>query len=184
MIDQSVPAGEERIMKRQIVSGLTALGLTALWLTTTFAAAGTTVAGPQAAIPFVFEKNGGQVDQQVRYFGRAQGAGLWLVDSGAVLGIEQKGIEHQNQRAVLRMTLKGARPHPKIDGTEPLQGKTNYFTGNDPAQWRKDIAQYAAVRYQAPYPGIDLVFHASGQTIEYDWIVSPGADPGRIRMSF
>jgi uncharacterized protein (TIGR03437 family) len=136
-------------------------------------------AGPQVSIPFVFEKNAGQVDQQVRYFGRTHGAALWLVDSGAVLSVDQK-----NRSAVLRMTLEGARPHPSIEGTEPLAGKTNYFTGNDPTQWKRDIAQYGAVRYQDAYPGVDLLFHATAQTIEYDWIVSPGADPRQIRMSF
>jgi uncharacterized protein (TIGR03437 family) len=136
-------------------------------------------AGPQLSIPFVFEKNAGQVDRQVRYFGRAQGAALWLVDSGAVLSVEQK-----NRRAVLRMKLEGARPHPRIEGNEPLAGKTNYFIGNDPTRWKRDIGQYGAVRYQDAYPGVDLLFHATAQTIEYDWIVSPGADPRQIRMSF
>jgi len=137
------------------------------------------LAGPQITIPFVLEKNAGQVDPQVRYFGRAQGAALWLMDSGAVLSVDRK-----DRRAVLRMKLEGARPHPRIDGTEPLAGKTNYFIGNDPAQWKRDIGQYGAVRYQNAYPGVDLLFHASAQTIEYDWIVSPGADPRAIRMSF
>jgi uncharacterized protein (TIGR03437 family) len=137
------------------------------------------VAGPSLSVPFVFEKNAGQVDQQVRYFGRTQGAGLWLVDSGVVLSLDQK-----NRRAVLRMNLEGARPHPGIEGTQPLEGKSNYFTGSDPAKWHKDIGQYGAVRYQDAYPGVDLVFHASAQTIEYDWIVSPGADPRQIKMSF
>ncbi len=136
-------------------------------------------AGPPVSIPFVFEKNAGQVNSQVRYFGRSQGAALWLVDSGAVLSVDR-----ENRRAVLRMKLEDARPHPKIEGTEPLAGKTNYFIGNDPSQWKRDIDQYGAVRYQDAYPGVDLVFHATAQTIEYDWIVSPGADPRQIRMRF
>ncbi len=136
-------------------------------------------AGPSVSIPFVFEKNSGQVDRQVRYFGRTPGAALWLVDSGAVLSVDQK-----NRRAVLRMKLEDARPHPSIEGTQPLAGKTNYFIGRDPSQWKKDIGQFGAVRYQDAYPGVDLVFHASAQTIEYDWIVSPGADPRAIRMRF
>ena len=137
------------------------------------------LAAPPVPIPFVFEQNAGQVDKQVRFFGRAPGAALWLTDSGAVLSV-QRG----DRRAVLRMRLKGARPHPGIEGTELLPGKSNYFTGRDPAQWRHDISQYAAVRYHEVYPGIDLVFHASSQIIEYDWVVAPGADPRAIRMSF
>jgi len=32
------------------------------------------------------------------------------------------------------------------------------------------------------YPGIDLVYYGSGAGMEYDFVVAPGSDPGRIRM--
>jgi uncharacterized protein (TIGR03437 family) len=150
------------------------------WIPTLFLMLAPVVsADPTVSIPFVFEQNSGQVDAQVRYFGRMHSGALWLVDSGAVLSIERK-----NSRAVLRMKLEGALPHPAIEGTQPLSGKTNYFTGNDPANWHKDIAEFGAVRYRNVYPGADLVFHATAQTIEYDWILAPGADPSQIKMSF
>src|SRR5580698_4869916 len=104
-----------------------------LWLTT-IATAAAALSAPAASIPFVFEKNAGQVDGQVRYFGRTSGAELWLVDSGAVFSVEKK-----NERAVVRMNLEGACPHPKIEGAAPLPGRSNYFNGNDPAQWERDI---------------------------------------------
>ena len=34
------------------------------------------------------------------------------------------------------------------------------------------------------YPGIDLVYYGNDGHLEYDWIVSPGADPAGIRMTF
>src|SRR5208283_2639016 len=98
-------------------------------------------AGP-VSVPFVFEENAGQVDPQVRYFGRTRNAALWLTDSGAVLS-----IQYGRRRDVLRMNLDGARAHPRIDGAQPLAGRSNYLIGNDPSRWRSDVRQYAAVRY-------------------------------------
>ena len=34
------------------------------------------------------------------------------------------------------------------------------------------------------YPGIDLVYYGSGSDLEYDFVVSPGADPNAIRLRF
>jgi uncharacterized protein (TIGR03437 family) len=34
------------------------------------------------------------------------------------------------------------------------------------------------------YPGIDLVYYGKDGHLEYDWMVSPGADPAMIRMTF
>ena len=136
-------------------------------------------ATPHASLPFAFEKNAGQTQDSVRYFGRTPGAELWLTDSGAVLAVDQK-----DRRAVLRMTIAGARPHPQIEGSAQLAGYANYFTGNDESRWRTHVPLFERVRYHDTYPGIDLVFHGQAQTLEYDWVVAPGADPRAIRMSF
>jgi uncharacterized protein (TIGR03437 family) len=137
------------------------------------------LAAPHPSLPFAFEKNAGQTHASVRYFGRAPGAGLWLMDSGAVLTVDQ-----QDRQAVLRMTLEGARPHPQIEGCAQLAGYSNYFTGNDESKWHTHVPLFERVRYRDAYPGIDLVFHGQTQTLEYDWVVAPGADPNAIRMSF
>ena len=44
---------------------------------------------------------------------------------------------------------------------------------------------YRQVRYVNLYPGIDLVCYGlDGGKLEYDLVVAPGADPGRIRFRF
>ncbi len=95
--------------------------------------------------------------------------------------------------AVLRMKLVAANPSPQVTGLDELPGKSNYFLGNDPKQWRTNVPTYAKVRYENVYPGIDLVYYGNqphgpepveGQQLEYDFIVAPGADPGAIRLDF
>jgi hypothetical protein len=59
---------------------------------------------------------------------------------------------------------------------------SNYFIGNDRRQWRQGAAHYGEVRVPRAYPGIDVVWYASGRLLEYDFVVAPGADPKPIRF--
>ena len=82
--------------------------------------------------------------------------------------------------AVVRMKLVGANPQAKVTGLEELPGKSNYFMGNDPKKWRTNVPNYAKVKYAKVYPGVDLVYYGNQGNLEYDFVVSPGANPGRI----
>ena len=90
------------------------------------------------------------------------------------------------EAAVVRMRFEGAQANrqPVLEGLERLPGRSNYFIGNDPKQWHTDIPQYAKVRYQGLYPGIDLVAYGNPQRLEYDFVVAPGVDPDVIRLAF
>lgn len=56
-------------------------------------------------------------------------------------------------------------------------GKSNYFVGNDRSQWHSNISNFARVRYQQVYPGVDLVYYGQQGQLENDFEVSPGTDP-------
>ncbi|HEV2247953.1 MAG TPA: choice-of-anchor D domain-containing protein [Terriglobia bacterium] len=85
---------------------------------------------------------------------------------------------------VLRVKLEGANAHAPAEGVDRLPGVSNYYIGNDPKKWHSGIPTYSKVKYQDVYPGVDLVYYGSQQRLEYDFVVSPGSDPGRIRMDF
>ena len=41
------------------------------------------------------------------------------------------------------------------------------------------------VKYEAVYPGVDLVYYGTqGRQLEYDFVVAAGADPRQIKLSF
>jgi len=129
-------------------------------------------------LPLSFEANRGQTDGQVKFLSRGHGYGLYLTATETVLKL-------RNESSVLRMKFLGANPRPKVAGVDQLPGKTNYFIGSDPSKWRKDIPTYAKVKYEAVYPGVDVVYYgAQGRELEYDFIVAPGADPKAIKLSF
>jgi hypothetical protein len=79
------------------------------------------------------------------------------------------------------MKFVGANVNPRIAGEARQQGTVNYFIGR-PEQWRTKIPVYSRVRYSSLYPGIDLVFYGNNRELEYDLVVSPGSDPGQIKL--
>jgi hypothetical protein len=74
------------------------------------------------------------------------------------------------------------RRNSELTGVDELAGTTNYFIGNDPAKWRTNVPTYAKVKYEGIYSGIDLVYYGNQRQLEYDFIVTPGADPRRIQF--
>ena len=157
------------------------------------------VAETYGKLPLIFESNQGQSDKQVRFLSRGEGYTLFLtgdeavmslrqapvrpMDRGALVALKPADFKATNQNsAVLRMKLVGANPTAKISGADQQEGKSNYFIGNDPSQWHTDVSNFAQVRYQDAYPGVDLVYYGNRQQLEYDFVVAPGADPRAIAL--
>lgn len=88
----------------------------------------------------------------------------------------------QHERQKVRMTLVGANTHPEIVPEEPLHGKG--FTGSSAGNELGDNSRPARVHYRDVYPGIDLVYYEKQQQLEYDLVVTPGADPKKIQLGF
>src|SRR5258706_8048694 len=80
------------------------------------------------------------------------------------------------------MRLAGADLRARGVGEDPRPGKSHYFIGNDPRQWRINVPNYARIRYRNVYPGIDVLYYGSARDVEFDFVLAPGADPGRIQL--
>ncbi|MEO6724782.1 MAG: hypothetical protein ABIP14_05725, partial [Blastocatellia bacterium] len=130
--------------------------------------------------------NRGQTDPRVKFISRNSGHTLFLTGDGAVLSLRsaRKDGDFKVPPSVIRMKLAGANARPRVAVLDELAGKSNYFIGDAPQAWRTGIANYARVKYEGVYPGIDLVWHGNQRQLEHDFIVAPGADPRRIRWSF
>lgn len=94
------------------------------------------------------------------------------------------GLKRPRPPIVLRVKLEGANPSAPVTALDKLPGVSNYYIGNDPKKWRTGIPTYSRVEYQNVYPGVDIVYYGSQQQLEYDFVVAPGAEPGRIQMNF
>jgi uncharacterized repeat protein (TIGR01451 family) len=133
----------------------------------------------------IFEPNRGQTDASVKFVARGPGYSLFLGDASATLSLRTRNSSSSAPRTEsLRMRFAGANQSSPVLGTELLPGKSSYFIGNDPAKWHHDIPQFARVRYENVYPGIDLVFYGNQGHLEYDFQVAPGANPAQAELEF
>ena len=145
-----------------------------------------------SGLPLRFEPNQGQgnldrADSRARFVARGPGFGLFLGAEGATLTLLSRDRSRQNSAAqvdAVQMKLSGANQAPSLTGLDLLPGKSNYLLGNDPQKWRTGVPQYARVRYESVYPGINLVFYGDQGQLEYDFQVAPGADPAQAELEF
>jgi len=134
-------------------------------------------------LPLSFEPNVGQSDARVQFVSRGQGYNIFLTSTEAVF-ILHKPIAPPQTRAVLRMGLVGANANAVLTGQGALPGVTNYLLGNDPTRWHTRVTNYSQVLYHNVYAGIDLLYYGDAQRLEYDFVVSPGANPAAIQLAY
>jgi uncharacterized repeat protein (TIGR01451 family) len=139
-----------------------------------------------SGLPLMFEPNEGQAnlkagDPQVKFIARGSGYVLALGSEGATLSVRSRSALRFE---TIRMKLAGRNPHAHIRAIDPLAAKSNYLLGNDPAKWRRAVPQFARVRYENVYPGINLVFYGNRGRLEHDFQVAPGADPSQAELEF
>jgi hypothetical protein len=80
----------------------------------------------------------------------------------------------------LALRLLGADPHATFEAAAPYSVPTQYFT----AAYRGSVQSYRRLRRHQVYPGVDVVYYGTGDNLEYDFEIAPGADPSRIRLRF
>src|SRR4029077_2171442 len=149
-----------------------------------------------AKLPMGFEPNVGQANEQAKFLARGEGYTVFLSPGEAVLGLRNGAQTRVRDRArssfaplgrqpgdTLRIKLVGANPAPEFAAIDELPGKSNYLKGNQPANWHVGIPNYRKVAERGIYGGVDLVYYGTQRQLEYDFIVSPGADPRVIQLA-
>ena len=149
-------------------------------------------------LPATFEPNLGQVPPGVRFLSRTSDFRLSFESRQILIGVPEssskgrdtissnKNLFHapESSSAVspISLTFPGASRDSQIDGLDVLETKTNYYLGQDPSKWLRNVPNFGRIRYRNLYEDIDLVFHGERGGMEYDFLVAPGADPGKIRI--
>ncbi|WDP89283.1 MAG: SBBP repeat-containing protein [Desulfobacter sp.] len=129
----------------------------------------------------LFEENLGQTDANVNFLTRTDSATLYLTTAEAVLSMETG----ENTNGNIEMGLSGSNTEVTAIGENKQQSYSNYYIGNDESNWVEGASHYGAVRYKNVYNGIDLVYYGNKNgDIEYDLVVSEGADVSQIAMNY
>lgn len=135
-------------------------------------------AGTASALPPSFEQNRGQAPEEILFLSRARGLHLGVTREGMILGGAPGGAGDFS-----RLRFVGGAPlAPR--GEAPLERRSHYLLGNDPAFWVRDVPHFARLVAPAVYPGIDLVLHAGEGSLEFDLVAQPGSDPGCIVLAW
>lgn len=154
------------------------------------------ISGPASSygkMPLMFEQNQGQTDSSVKFISRVSGYTVYLTETGATFSVRIPAQEEadlqsnpkkladaaEHQSDTLTMHFADA-VRPVVSGLDQTITKTNYYFGKKQIE---NVPNYRRVSYQGLYRGIDALFYgnASGQ-MEYDFNVSPNAEPDQIRL--
>ena len=133
-----------------------------------------------------FVANLGQEDPTVQFISRGNGYAFFLTANGASLDLASPANSTSDGvgNAEIGLAWLGSNPLSTSVGLERNSSSYNYLIGDDPSRWRTDVAAYARVRYHNLYSGIDLEYHGdASKSLEYDFLVSAGADPGQIHLA-
>jgi hypothetical protein len=136
--------------------------------------------------PLSFERNEGQAAPGVSFVAHGRGFSASLRGDGVSLGFTSRGARPAGSvgSETLHLRFAGARKGLRVEGSELLPGKVNYFVGSNPARWKSNLPTFRRVEIPGVYPGIDVVFYGNQRDLEYDFLVAPGADASRIELAF
>ena len=124
--------------------------------------------------------------------GFANGSVLLRVLEPVARTMESSGITTERKDEDVPNTRRGVLVRVSFDGSNPVmpEGReempylSHYFLGNDPAAWQTGVRSHRELVYPDLYDGIDLVYRAAAEGLKYEFRVRPGADPGKIILSY
>ena len=154
-------------------------------------------------IPFMFEENIGQHDNESKFVLRNNKGTVFFLDSEIVFAL-MKTIEEEKQEQsiedklinvkdikpkeyqvnLLKMKLENSNQTPEILGQGEFNCKINYFKGSDSSKWKTNIPIYEKIIYKEVYPRIDLTYYENQGILEHAFIIDPSGDINNIKMYF
>jgi len=159
-----------------------------------------------STVSLSFTENQGQFDESVRFWSGTGQTNIWITDNGVVYhfirpvtgddrdtpGLTDNDLAIDRDRHTpvefehlsVKTSFPGASSKPGVFGEDQASHHLNFLRGNDPAQWHIDVPNFHAVRFEEIYQGIDLRYYGRDRHLEYDFIVSPGADFSQIQIRF
>ncbi len=154
----------------------------------------------QSSQPVAFTENYGQWDAGTLfkaeagnvtfYFGGGEVSYLFVRDTDEVIYNERIAadhsapVEYRKEYQLIKARFIDANHNPEVIAEDRLPHYTNYFYGNDPANWQTYVPSYSTITYKDVWPGIDVKYYGNGKSMKYDFVISPGADIDRIKIRY
>lgn len=125
-------------------------------------------------LPLYFVKNDGQLEDNVKFYGMGSKNRILFKKDGIYLVLQNSPSE------TLRIAPLNANKEFEIIGEGKNEGVVNYFIGDRPENWKRNLPTFSKIRYKDVWNGVDIVFYGRGANLEYDIVVKPGADISKI----
>lgn len=85
---------------------------------------------------------------------------------------------------VFSILFEGANQITNHKGQSPLSYKVNSFIGNNKEKWATNLSPFQAVYIEEVYPNTDLKIYFKDNSIKYDFILNPNANPNNIKLKY
>jgi hypothetical protein len=120
-----------------------------------------------------FEPNAGQAPAGAKFVSRRD---------GLLLLLSETAFEYRSRKHSIRIEPVHSNSAVRMEGLAPTSGVSHYLKGAVPSRWRTGVPHFERVRYEALYPGIDLVYYSAASGYEFDFLLQPGADVRQIAL--
>jgi gliding motility-associated-like protein len=151
------------------------------------------IATPPVSVIKLIE-NKGQWDPQVICKANIPGGDLFITQSGIVYALVDEvalhNKTHNNNHSAsvkghnYKMVFSGAHAKPNIVKINPSSETYNYFIGNDKNKWASNCLAFEKIVLHNIYDGIDAEIVAQSDYIKLNFIVSAGANPNLIKLTY
>ncbi len=140
-------------------------------------------ANPAAGfVPLPFVTNEGQFPPTVAYCAMTTSGPVAVNHNGDILYAD-RGRRAGAGRTPLQEHFACGLP-VCVESAATAPTRVNYFLGNDPHSWHRDVPTHRRVTLGEVYPGISVDLLAKDHTVEKIFSLAPGADPAAIRVGF
>jgi hypothetical protein len=137
-----------------------------------------------------FIENKGQWHSDVLYLARFGNMDAWITKYGVnyhfykIESLNKDVVSEKSNVYGHRVLMRFNNINTVIngEGLEKLEGKHNYFYGNNPEKYASDVNLFKEVTVKDIYPGIDIRYYFDNGFLRYDFIVHPGAEPSKIEF--
>jgi hypothetical protein len=152
-----------------------------------------------------FIANKGQMDERVAYYVKGKDKSLYFTSEGMTIALSGRGREKadasialapdskdgerekieagSDSRWIVKIDFVGASQNVRPFGMEKTRAVISYFKGK-PDEWKAGLPTFLKIVYKDLWPGIDLSYSGTVDKLKYEFIVHPGADPSRIRLTY
>ncbi|MCE3279366.1 MAG: hypothetical protein K0S44_1557 [Bacteroidetes bacterium] len=161
-------------------------------------AQGLDVKHPEPQNKVKFTKNNSQWADNILYCAQLDGGVLFLERNSFTYNfydaevlrknhVNKQGNAASNDKIrshAFRVSFLNSLDNTETSAKDKTPDYSNFFLGKDRTRWAGNVPNYREVNYKNIYRGIDIQILGRENSMKYNFIVAPHADPGSIRLFY